>query len=268
MIILGVLLWSTRNYLSLESKNSNPKIATIEHLNGKAFFKNAQNEILPLSSNQKIYPNESLMTDQGATLSFSLASGANFEMGPSSKIIFEDLQTGSTHRASLTILEGQIQLISEPSDKESFEVTKKGQNLSLSELKTEIPKVTETQDTAEQTAPTPQPHLEKTAKKNIVKQGTSLADDDIDRVMHNQTSFLHRCYINYMLRTQKLDLEGQVVLSFSIEPSGKVRDTKIVSSPAQDSQLDHCLIDVVNRARFKEFSSQPIFVQAYPIHLD
>jgi competence CoiA-like predicted nuclease len=148
---------------------------------------------------------------------------------------------------------------------DKFEVSKKGQSLSLSELKSEIPKLVPHDEVL---VPEKSQHSAQTQQNKILKSGSSLGDDDINRVMHNQTSFLHRCYINYMFRTQKLDPSGQVVLSFLIEPSGKVKDTKVVSSPIADEQLNHCLTDVINRANFKEFSAQAVFVQAYPIHLD
>lgn len=269
--MIGVLFWIASSYLKPDSSADLSSLALIDRVNGKAFVKNAANEIVNATALQKLHANESLMTDHDTTLIFHLTSGASFEVAAFSKIIFEEIGSGASSRISITILEGQIQLLND-SLSDSFDVSKKGQSLSLSELKTEIPKPKIKEPVTKEIATTSEKarsgHSGKLQTDKILKSGSSLSDDDINRVMHNQTSFLHRCYINYMLRTQNLNLGGQVVLSFLIEPSGQVKDSKVVSSPIPDEQLNHCMVDVVNRANFKEFSAQPVFVQAYPIHLD
>lgn len=257
LIILGVVVfWLTKSpNTSVIQKD---EIIHLETVVGKATLKNSQDEITMLTTQSKVFENDTLSTDQDATITFQLASGAKFEVAPLTKLIFEN---DSNHQVNMTILEGQVQLLSQ--GKGSFDVTKKGKSLSLAELKTSIetPKQTETPQI--ETAP-----VKPTTQRKTSHDTTTLDQEEINKVMRNQTSFLHRCYINYMLRTQRLDLSGKVVLSFTIQPTGKVTNAKVISSPIQDDQLDRCLNDVISRATFQEFTSQPILVQAYPIHLD
>lgn len=274
--MLGALVfWYSQLEPTPKKIASQPNIAEIDSVVGKATFKNSQDEISMLTQQSKISENTSLSTDQDSTVTFHLLSGAKFEMAPLTKIVFETLNGHDSANLSITILEGQIQLLSSDPNKRSFEVTKKGKALSLEELQTHIekekpslPETSQIQAVAEPTPPEKKPVVKTLEQKKLAHTENSLDQEDINKVMRNQTSFLHRCYINYMLRSQRLDLSGQVVLSFVIQPTGKVINTKIISSPIQDDQLDRCLTDVISRASFKEFSSQAILVQAYPIHLD
>ncbi len=282
VLILGAsLVLFTKFYSSNSSIKSNQSsaipIAEIEKVRGFATLKNAQDEILMLTTQSKVLQNQTLSTDQDAGVIFHLSSGAKFEMAPMTKIIFESLNNQDSANISITILEGQIQLLSDETTMHSFEVSKKGKSLSLGELKSNIektkPSLPELAQIKSEVIAEPAPQEKKSLKENqkspkSAQANTSLDQEDINRVMRNQTSFLHRCYINYMLRTQRVDLSGQVVLSFIIQPTGKVVSPKIISSPIQDDQLDRCLTDVIGRVSFKEFSSRAILVQAYPIHLD
>ncbi len=259
-----IVYWLSRPEPSVSSPKDLNGIAVIDEVVGKVILKNSQDEMSMLTSQSKVLENDTLSTDQDSTVNFHLGSGAKFQMAPLTKVIFEN---DAHHQVNMTILEGQVQLLSQ--EKGSFDVTKKGKSLNLSELKINI-------ELAKPTVPTETPQLQtapampttQSIQKKTSRETTSLDQEDINKVMRNQTSFLHRCYINYMLRSQRLDLTGQVVLSFIIQPDGKVLNPKIISSPIQEDQLDRCLTDVISRARFKEFNSQPILVQAYPIHLD
>ena len=274
----AIIFWLVKPDSSgaLKKSASQTTIAQIEKVVGKATLKNTQDEISMLTVQSKVFENNSLSTDQDSSVNFHLASGAKFEMAPLTKIIFETLSSHETANVSITVLEGQIQLLSNNVNLGSFEVTKKGKSLTLEELKTNIekekpslPDPSQIQGIpAAESTPVDKHQVKAIAQKKLSHDANSLDQEDINKVMRNQTSFLHRCYINYMLRSQRLDLTGQVVLSFVIQPTGKVINTKVISSPIQDDQLDRCLTDVISRASFKEFSSQAILVQAYPIHLD
>ncbi len=282
LIFIGVLILFLFKYdfsggLKQDGSQANTSIAEVESVQGLATLKDSQDQISMLTSQSKIFQNYTLSTDQNATLRFQLSSGAKFEMAPLTKLVFETLSRQDGANISITILEGQIQLISNSSNTHSFEVSKKGKIISLEELKTNIlkakpslPEPSQIQSTEAPQASTPEkvPDKASTNMKKTAQNANSLDQEEINRVMRNQTSFLHRCYINYMLRSQRLDLSGQVVLSFMIQPTGKVTGPKVISSPIQDEQLDRCLTDVIGRASFKEFSSRAILVQAYPIHLD
>ena len=261
-----IVYWLSKPEPSVSSPKNTNDIAVIDEVIGKVTLKDSQDEMTMLTSQSKVVENDTVSTDQDSTVNFHLASGAKFQMAPLTKVIFEN---DANHQVNMTILEGQVQLLSQ--EKGSFDVTKKGKSLSLSELKTNIeaPKPTASAEPPQiQTTPAVPAQPGQTGQKKSSRETSSLDQEDINKVMRNQTSFLHRCYINYMLRSQRLDLTGQVVLSFIIQPDGKVLNTKIISSPIQDDQLDRCLTDVISRASFKEFNSQPILVQAYPIHLD
>ncbi len=281
LLVGAFLFWFLKFELPSQTKGNSPisqiNIAEIISARGFATLKNTQDEISMLTLQSKIFQNNSLSTDQDSGVIFQLSSGAKFEMAPLTKIVFESLSANGSANVSITILEGQIQLLSNESTLGSFEVSKKGKSLSLEELKTNIeklkpilPELSQIRSTtiAESTPVEKKSTKLATGQKQSNHERSSLDQEDINKVMRNQTSFLHRCYINYMLRSQRLDLSGQVVLSFVIQPTGKVINPKVISTPIQDEQLDRCLTDVIGRASFKEFSSRAILVQAYPIHLD
>lgn len=262
-------------------------VGASDRVTGQVYSKSPNSELHYLTGVQAIHDQDLLISDINSVLIFHLKSGSSFELKPQSKILIQKIsaQAKSEKEYSLSIIEGQLVLLSEQNT-DKFEVSKDGHILSIDELKNKgsIPTLN-IQNTKNNTLDIPNQKsdetivLQKSKKEDSPKIGSktstqktesatnSLSNEDIHRVMRTQTSFLHRCFINYKIKNKQLELKGQFILSFVIFPSGKVKNTKVVQSPYPDDQLEKCIADVIDRAQFKEFSGQEIGVEAYPLDI-
>lgn len=98
-------------------------------------------------------------------------------------------------------------------------------------------------------------------KKNL----NTLTNDEIQKVVQSKKGLFQRCYLQH-LKSFPLS-KGSLHISFTIEPSGEVSQTKIVESTLNDRTLHHCIRTVFSRSQFKKFNASPIIAQ-YPISFE
>ncbi len=101
----------------------------------------------------------------------------------------------------------------------------------------------------------------------------SLSNEEILRQFRAQSGFFQRCFLNYTsrLKTAKSDqttpMGGTVLVSFTIQPSGKVTNSKQVHSDFTDEIINKCVLEVIERTSFRTFNSQAIPVVEFPIEM-
>lgn len=93
----------------------------------------------------------------------------------------------------------------------------------------------------------------------------SLSDDYIQNVVRSQKPFFNRCYAEYISQNPKS--KGVINMAFTIQPQGQVSDVRVIGGSIQDKRLHKCLMGVVERCRFRKFSSEAIVVN-YPIQIE
>jgi len=84
----------------------------------------------------------------------------------------------------------------------------------------------------------------------------------ISRTMRRYAGRFEQCY-ERQLRVQPT-LNGKVVLEFDIEPSGRVSNARISSSSMADPELDACLVQAIERARFPVSDGETVSI-SYPL---
>lgn len=92
-----------------------------------------------------------------------------------------------------------------------------------------------------------------------------LSNESIAQVIQGQKSFFNRCYVQHLKR--KPDSRGEIAVSFSIMSSGRMNRARILNSTIPDEKLKACVLEVLNRCRFRPFSGAPIEV-TYPLKFD
>ena len=121
--------------------------------------------------------------------------------------------------------------------------------------------------------------------------GEALTDAEISRQIRGQSSFFQRCYLSYISRSQEPSSDktpggaphpgagfglaggpvgqqsGDVVLSFKIQPTGKVGDAKVSKSDLNNPTLLKCLTEVLERTSFRAFNGEAITIEEFPISL-
>lgn len=101
-----------------------------------------------------------------------------------------------------------------------------------------------------------------------------LTNDEIVKSLRSQTHLFQRCYLTHLHRKDQEAKSatghtqgGRVIVSFTIQNSGKVTGVKTLQSDFKDNVLQNCVTEVIERSRFKSFSGQAVFIQEFPIDL-
>jgi len=84
----------------------------------------------------------------------------------------------------------------------------------------------------------------------------SLSSEYIQDTLKRQIPAFDKCYKQLLQRTP--GVVGEVVLTFTIERSGKISSSDVSTSTIADSEFKRCLSEVVRRVNFNSFSGDPI----------
>lgn len=135
------------------------------------------------------------------------------------------------------------------------------------------------------TPSTPATDATEAAKKDV-REGTvaessllrsTLTNDDIRTQMKAQAGGFQKCYVSMVNRMTESSTategtgelpRGEVVVSFKILASGKVEEGRVVSSPFEDELFGRCVVEALNRIRFRPFQGATIPVAEFPIVLE
>jgi hypothetical protein len=93
----------------------------------------------------------------------------------------------------------------------------------------------------------------------------SLSSEHIQETLKRQIPALDKCYKQLLQRTP--GVVGQVVLTFTIERSGKISSADTSTSTISDGDFKRCLTEVVRRVEFRSFVGDPI-TSTFPISFE
>ncbi|NCN28384.1 energy transducer TonB [bacterium] len=89
-----------------------------------------------------------------------------------------------------------------------------------------------------------------------------LSRDEVGRVIHSNISEIRYCYESSMIR--KPDLEGKLVVDFTIAASGRVRSANVNKSSVRDERLNECILKRLARWEFPKPKSGVEVAVSYP----
>ncbi|MES2855611.1 MAG: TonB family protein [Bdellovibrionota bacterium] len=92
-----------------------------------------------------------------------------------------------------------------------------------------------------------------------------VSNDEIRTSLRAQTAFFQRCYLAYINRSGTG--AGSIVVAFTVSQAGKVRDAKILRTTFNDSTLNSCVLETVERTSFRAFEGDDVPVLEFPIEL-
>lgn len=93
----------------------------------------------------------------------------------------------------------------------------------------------------------------------------TLTNQYIEEVISGQKRDFQRCQANAIREIGQV--KGQVLVGFTIQPRGKIEDSKILQTTIDNKQLMDCLLTVFKNSRFQEFTGAPI-VRSYPLSFE
>jgi TonB family protein len=250
-------------------------------------------EFKPVLGSQPLFSQEVLQTDQGEAI-LTLQTQTQIKVTEATKFVVE---TDATRADALigTILEGKV-IILNPGVEGRFRLIQQGREMPLDRAIVNQPNVVSAIKPAPIsglviTATTPneneEPLPESSGSSAVPSRATPdptvasdvLTNEDIVRQLRGQTGFFQRCYLGYInrVRGDKASVEGgfsaqtpvagTIGVSFKVQSNGRVNDAKITRSEFKDEILHRCVIEVVERARFKPFAGDAVPVLEFPIRL-
>ncbi len=256
------------------------KVGTVESIQGRAESRYPRTlDFKPLAPNSDLHSQEVIRTDDGSFVIASLANGTAVRVNEGTRFVVE---TDATRSDSLiaTILEGRVTVLN-PGARERIRLFYQGKELTLEEASRLQPSVVTPREAAAPTAlvitatspdenATPAPEATPRTSEEAASSDV-LTNEDIVRHLRGQTGFFQRCYLTYIhrARTEKDvgPLSGTVTVSFRVQPNGKVTEAMLVRSDFRDQVLHRCVMEVVERARFKAFQGDTVPVLEFPIKL-
>ncbi|MBK9038753.1 MAG: AgmX/PglI C-terminal domain-containing protein [Bdellovibrionales bacterium] len=90
----------------------------------------------------------------------------------------------------------------------------------------------------------------------------TLTNSYIEDTIVNQKSQFQKCQANSIRETGPVN--GQVVISFTIDPRGKIDEVKVLQTTIENQQLLNCLLSVFRNTPFQAFKGQPI-TRSFPL---
>ena len=69
--------------------------------------------------------------------------------------------------------------------------------------------------------------------------------DEVSEVVNSHNAAIQYCYQRELKRNP--DLKGKLVVRFVINPSGKVKDVKIISSTINNPRVERCVVNRIRR---------------------
>jgi TonB family protein len=89
-----------------------------------------------------------------------------------------------------------------------------------------------------------------------------LSKDEVGKVIHSHLSEVRYCYESSMLRSP--DVEGKLVLDFTIGSNGKVQTASVRESSLQDPRLDDCILRRLTKWAFPQPKGGVTVAVSYP----
>ncbi len=239
-----------------------------------------------------IHHQDQLLVDKKSSLSLSLPNGTELRLLENTKAIIELWNPNDTNSPIyLTILFGDFELLRDGAKgklfivkdrqlfspsfrprKKGFELNFKSSEIGIArrelsphpeESKAEIPSdgIEGEEEAPQPAAPTPTKEaLPSSTVANFIPE--TLTNSYIEDTIVNQKSQFQKCQANSIRETGPVN--GQVVISFTIDPRGKIDEVKVLQTTIENQQLLNCLLSVFRNTPFQAFKGQPI-TRSFPL---
>lgn len=92
-----------------------------------------------------------------------------------------------------------------------------------------------------------------------------LNSDEISATLAQNRPQFFRCYTLSLQKNS--NFKGDVSLSFTVEPSGRVSSAEVLSSQIDDKDFQNCLLETTRRLTFKGFQGSPL-TTVFPLQFE
>jgi hypothetical protein len=239
----------------LENQSSGLKVlARIVYNSGEVFVLHKNmTEKVTLKRSAPLYYLDTVETGPNGDATFDLDSGYRLRVLDNTLITLD--QEGE--KAILILKRGDVQVEALGRDN-SVLISRNGRRMTLSEYESLLRKENvqagfpEMAPVVADAGPTPSP-------------SDSLSSDYIQETLKRQIPAFDKCYKQLLQRTP--GVVGQVVMTFTIEKSGKIISTEATASTVSNPDFKRCLSEALRRIEFKAFRGDPI-TSTFPLSFE
>lgn len=239
-IVIGVILTAFGVGWIFSQQNvevSTTPLGRVELASGKAFLRNSIASVkTPILTTNKLQNLDEIETLQNSQVVLIFPSSYRLRVFPESLLVVDQQKDF----IQIIIKRGDVVVENFGEEGQLF-ITKDGVRMSATDYQLDVKKTFVIPDVPPEKPPTelPPPQIQ-----------------DIDHIIQKNKPLFQRCYTQ-LIQTQPQQ-KGDLVLSLTIAPSGKITDRQIVKNFTEDATFKSCLFEVVQRIQFSAFAGEPL----------
>lgn len=250
MLLVGLSWWFTPPKDNPSSPVEN-RLARVDRASGQAWiFRSGFTQKDILTDRSFVYDLDSVETDDIGEAILTFDSAYRVRVLPSSMVTLESQMGPEENQIILIIKRGDIKIENYGLEGQLY-VGKNGERILASDYHDSPLNSL----TAEEPAP-----LEELPPTS--GSGSQLTDDEISSFMAKHRSSFFKCYTQALQNDP--NIRGNVNLSFTIYPSGKLEQAEVTYSEILDPNFKSCLLEVAKRITFRKFEGLPVST-IYPL---
>lgn len=256
LAILGVLFfalsWFMSNRLDTDSPGLKP-LGRVSYNSGEvSIFHKNMTEKEDLKKSLPLYYLDSIETGPDGDASLEFDGGLRMRMLDNVLLTVDQDQD----KAVLILKRGDLQIENHSNDSNVL-FSKNGQRLSLNEYENLLRREAVQSGFPENAPPPGESPAEETTD--------NLSSDYIQNTLKRQVPAFDKCYKQLLQRTP--GIVGQVVMTFTIERTGRITDAEPSTSTIADADFKRCLSEAIRRVEFKSFTGDPI-TSTFPLNFE
>ena len=247
---LVILFWdSLSEIIKGQSGDSRPVRAEILEV-----FGGVETRIGETLQTQKTLPganlkkNDTLLTSEDGRAKIRVGSQVELEIQPLSQMVVEEYGTATL----LSFVRGSYKLLKGAS--ESNVLVSVDGSIRDPSGRSPIPVFSVTEKDIQFAPPDGVVPKEEIAPPS----GETLSDEYITSVLRTQKTYFTKCYAQHLQKSPTS--RGSLFVTFLVKNTGEVEKVRVVKSSFKDPDLERCIVDVIRRSRFKDFTGEPILV--------
>ncbi len=252
-LILGLLLFGASLYLSTRpsaDRDQSIRVGRVSRETGTVVvIRDNYTKKEKVERQTSVYTLDSVETNDTGEALISFENLFSVRILDSSFVTIEKTGEARKDQVVLIVKKGEIKVENFGREGELL-IAKNGQRVAA-----ESYNASDLQEVVVVTSPTP----------DLNSKPTSLTEEEISTIMSGQASLFKRCYTQLLQKDEKA--QGTVTLNFSIENNGKISETTLDSPQIQNEVFKKCILDVIGRVAFRNYSGPPISTR-YPLKFE
>lgn len=231
------------------SKNQVP-IAQAWRETGQVFrIKQGSIEKLKIDKRTEIQDQDTLETDDIGETIIAFPSGFQIRVFNNSLLTLEKLDDEKGFYVVVILKRGELR-IEQFGEEGRLYISKNGDRVSATDYNESL--LARAQTTPDQT----NDQILSSSSKLSQELNAGLSQQEIAQAVQKYRTSFFKCYTQ--LLQKEATAKGQVNLSFTIQPEGKLTQPQIVYSEIKNSDFKKCLLDVTGRIEFRQFQGNAI----------